>query len=305
MGMCMPPESAPCGKGRVVNYLPTSYTDDMAQGEGSRRETLLTATTTNALAWFETNNLLPADDVATHFLDHQTWLSAVQLVSAADPLIHICVDLVRELVPNQAEVLEELLHVQLARVCASGWVGSRSTREEDVAIGITAELRDWLLERRRSGQLPADVMITALTPGSASSSVQLEPDAVTYVVMAGVDRHLNEARAHAYLLKLNRIRSALGISAAELARLLRVSREAVRKWEHGETIAPERWQDIDRLLQAVDMLLKYFLPEGLPSVIRRPVPALNNDSPFEWLVSRRYDELEAFFDEKFGYGTTA
>ena len=276
----------------------------MSQTKDSGRDNLLSATSTNALAWLETHNLLPADDVATHFLDQQTWMSAVQLVSAADPLIHVCVDLVRELVPSQAQVLEELLHVQLARVCASNWVGSRATREEDVAIGITAELRDWLLERRRSGQLALDIAITALTPGSTSSSVQLQPDAITYVIMAGVDRHLNEARAQAYLLKLNRIRSALGISAAELARLLRVSREAVRKWEHGESIAPERWPDIDGLLEAVEMLLRYFKPEYLPSIIRRPVPALNNDSPFEWLVSRRYEELADFFDQKFSYETT-
>src|SRR6266699_1189419 len=131
----------------------------MSQTKDSGRDNLLSATSTNALAWLETHNLLPADDVATHFLDQQTWMSAVQLVSAADPLIHVCVDLVRELVPSQAQVLEELLHVQLARVCASSWVGSRATREEDVAIGITAELRDWLLERRRSGQLPLDVAI--------------------------------------------------------------------------------------------------------------------------------------------------
>src|ERR1039457_2895775 len=110
----------------------------MSQAQDSGRDTLLSATSTNALAWFKTHNLLPADDVATHFLDHQTWMSAVQLVRGTDPLIHVCVNLVRELVPQQAEVLEELLHVQLARVCASGWVGSRATREEDVAIGITA-----------------------------------------------------------------------------------------------------------------------------------------------------------------------
>lgn len=277
----------------------------MAQIQDSELDTLLRATSTNVLAWFETQNLLPLGDAATRFLDYQTWMSAVRLASAADPLIHVCVNLVRDLVPDEADALGELLHVQLARVCASGWVGSRSTREEDVAIGITAELRNWLLERIRIGQLSPTVMITALVPGPASSSVQLQTNAITYVVMAGVDRHLSETRAHAYLLKLNRIRSALGITAAELARLLRVSREAIRKWEHGDTIAPERWPDIDGLLEAVEMLLRYFKPEYLPSVIRRPIPVLNNDAPIEWLASRRFDELAAFFDEKFNYGTTA
>ncbi len=277
----------------------------MSQTQDSGLETLLRATSTNALAWFETHNLLPSGGAATRFLNHQTWMSAVRLVSAADPLIHVCVNLVRDLVPEQADTLEELLHVQLARICASGWVGSRATREEDVAIGITAELRDWLLERIRIGQLSPAVTITALAPGPVSSSVQLQADAITYVVMAGVDRHLDEARAHEYLLKLNRIRSALGITAAELARLLRVSREAIRKWERGDTMAPERWPDIDGLLEAVEMLLRYFKPEHLPSVVRRPIPALNNDAPIEWLASRRFDELATFFDEKFNYGTTA
>lgn len=277
----------------------------MPQTQDSALDTLLRETSTNVLAWFATQNLLPSAESVTRFLDHQTWISAVRLVSAADPLIHVCVNLVRNLLPGDADALGELLHVQLARVCASGWVGSRSTHGEDVAAGITAELRNWLLERRDIGQLPPVITITALTPGSTASSVQLQADAVTYIVMAGVDRHLNESRASAYLLKLNRIRSSLGITAAELARLLRVSREAIRKWEHGDTIAPERWQDIDRLLEAVETLLRYFQPEHLPSVIRRPIPALNNDAPIDWLASRRFDELAAFFDEKFNYGTTA
>ncbi len=277
----------------------------MPQTQDSALDTLLRATSTNVLAWFATQNLLPSAETATRFLDHQTWTSAVRLVSAADPLIHVCVNLVRDLLPDEADALGELLHVQLARVCASGWVGSRSTREEDVAIGITAELRNWLLERKDIGQLSPVITITALAPGPTARSVQLQPDAITYIVMAGVDRHLNESRANAYLLKLNRIRSSLGITAAELARLLRVSREAIRKWEHADTIAPERWQDIDSLLEAVEMLLRYFQPEHLPSVIRRSIPALNNDAPIDWLASRRFDELAAFFDEKFNYGTTA
>src|SRR6266568_3559308 len=277
----------------------------MPQTQDPALDTLLRATSTNVLAWFATQNLLPSGDTATRFLDHQTWMSAVRLVSAADPLIHVCVNLVRDLLPDEADALGELLHVQLARVCASGWVGSRSTREEDVAIGVTAELRNWLLERKDIGQLPPAITITALAPCPTASSVQLQTDAITYIVMAGVDRHLNESRANAYLLKLTRIRSSLGITAAELARLLRVSREAIRKWEHGDTIAPERWPDIDRLLEAVEMLLRYFQPEHLPSVIRRPIPALNNDTPIDWLASRRFDELAAFFAEKFNYGTTA
>src|SRR5712691_6020570 len=116
----------------------------MTQTQDSELDTLLRATSTNVLAWFETQNLLPLGDAATRFLDHQTWMSAVRLASAADPLIHVCVNLVRDLVPDEADVLGELLHVQLARICASEWVGSRSTHEEDVAIGITAELRNWL-----------------------------------------------------------------------------------------------------------------------------------------------------------------
>jgi transcriptional regulator with XRE-family HTH domain len=273
--------------------------------QDTQLDTLLQATSTNVLAWFETRNLLPSGNAATHFLDRQSWMSAVQLVNATESLIHVCVNLVRDLVPDDADALGELLHVQLAHVCASGWVGSRSTHEEDVAIGLTAELRDWLLDREHSGQLAPSVTITALEPGPSSSPIRLQTDAITYIVMAGVDRHLNETRAQTYLVKLNRIRSALGITAAELARLLRVSREAIRKWERGDPIAQERWPDIDSLLEAVDMLQRYFKLEHLPSVIRRPVPALNNDAPIEWLASRRFDELAAFFDEKFNYGSTA
>lgn len=273
--------------------------------QDAQLEALLQATSTNVLAWFETRNLLPSEDEATHFLDRQSWMSAVRLVGATDPLIHVCVNLVRDLIPSEADALGELLHVQLARVCASGWIGSRATHEEDVAVGLTAELRAWLLERKRGGQLSPDVAIRPLEPGPTSSSIHLQTDAISYIAMAGVDRHLTETRAQTYLLKLNRIRSTLGITGADLARLLRVSREAIRKWERGDPIAPDRWPDIDRLLEAVQMLLGYFKPEYLPSVIRRPVPDLNNDAPIDYLASRRFDELAAYFDEKFNFGTTA
>jgi DNA-binding transcriptional regulator YiaG len=277
----------------------------MTAVQDAQLDTLLQATSTNVLAWFETRNLVPSEDEATRFLNLQSWMSAVRLVGAADPLIHVCVNLVRDLIPEDADALSELLHVQLARVCASGWVGSRATHEEDVAVGITAELRAWLIERQRSGQLSADIAIRPLDPTSTtSSSIHLQTDAISYIVMAGVDRHLTESRAQTYLLKLDRIRSTLGITAAELGRLLRVSREAIRKWERGDPIAADRWPDIDRLLEAVQMLLRYFKPEYLPSVVRRPIPDLNNDTPIDYLASRRFDELAAYFDEKFSFGTT-
>jgi transcriptional regulator with XRE-family HTH domain len=135
--------------------------------------------------------------------------------------------------------------------------------------------------------------------------VQLRPEAFTYVVMASLGRDMDESRNGAYLLKLQRIRTALGIRVAELARLLRVSREAIRKWEAGEPISEQWWSIIDQLSAAVDALMRFIKPEHLPSVVRRPVPGLNNATPLEWLASHRFEELIAFYQRVFSYESTA
>jgi DNA-binding transcriptional regulator YiaG len=272
----------------------------------SDRNILLAETATNVQAWFETRNLLPSEGVASVFFDQQTLASAVRLVSAAEPLIHYVAGIVQDLVPeDHADAVKPALHLELARACTSAWIGARSSLEVDLALALTAHTRDWLGEWKRIGRLKANVRIKPMELRSGAVAIPIRAEAFTYIAMASLDREIDETRNDAYLAKLQRIRSLLGIRSAELARLLRVSREAIRKWDNGEPIAAERWADIDKLNATTDALTRFIKPEHLPPVVRRTVPALDNSTPLDWLAARRYDDLVSFYERIFSYGSTA
>ena len=108
-----------------------------------------------------------------------------------------------------------------------------------------------------------------------------------------------------YLYKLERVRSLLALKPAELAKLVGVSREALRQWHGGAQISSERWADIDRLVSTVNRLASYFKPEALPSIVRRRAQALNQQTAFDWLASKRYDELLSQYEAALTYEATA
>jgi transcriptional regulator with XRE-family HTH domain len=99
---------------------------------------------------------------------------------------------------------------------------------------------------------------------------------------AGLELAVAEARAaytaaDAGIVALDRIRRILDLSELELGRVLRVSRQAVEQWRQ-RGIPAERRADVDRLLAAADWLHESVLPERIPQVVRRPVPALGGRS---------------------------
>jgi DNA-binding transcriptional regulator YiaG len=268
-------------------------------------EVLLQGSATNLQVWFEQKNLLPADNAAAAFLKQQNWVSAVQLARASEPLIHYCVNIITDLVPGDKDAINELIHLELAPVWMSGWLGARSSPEADVAVGLIARIRRWLHDLKPSERLHRSVEINNIEPPRATAGFQIRASALSYLTLASLDVHATETRNDAYRLKLNWIRSALGISPAELARLLHVSREAIRRWELGESISSERWADIDELHSYVEKLLTYIRPERLPAVIRRRIPALSNQAPLELIASRRVGELIALYESLTSYETTA
>jgi transcriptional regulator with XRE-family HTH domain len=98
----------------------------------------------------------------------------------------------------------------------------------------------------------------------------------------GLEHAVAEARmayvaADGGVVALDRIRRILDLSEQELGRVLRVSRQAVEQWRQ-RGIPAERRADVDRLLAAADWLYESVLPERIPQVVRRPVPALGDRS---------------------------
>jgi DNA-binding transcriptional regulator YiaG len=272
--------------------------------ERSDLDVLLGDSATNLQVWFEQRNLLPSSKAAADFFETQTWTSAVHLTRATEPLIHYCLNVISDIVPQDQDTVSELIHSELGPACMSSWVSSRPTREAGLAIGLIARLRSWIYDMRPSTKLSSDIQITKITPGNAMP-VKFNAHAFTYIVTAGLDAHAVESREQDYHLKLTRIRSVLGVNSSEVARLLGVSREAIRKWDNGDPISSERWSSIDELYADVEKLLTYIKPENLPAVVRRHIPALSNQTPLQLLASKRSDELLTLYERLTSYQTTA
>jgi len=264
---------------------------------------LLNSSVSGMQVWYESNALIP-EGATTRFLEDQTWFAATAFVAAVDPLIQRYVRIIEGVWPTKAPPVEELLHAGLGRVFLSGWVGSGSSAEAGVAIGLAAEVRRWLSDLKASGCLPPDLSIREIHPRPSGANLLIGGQAVTYVLLAALDQYIVEHRNESYRTTLGYVRTRLGLNGAELARLLGVSREAVRQWEHGAAIAPDRWSTIDKAFSTLQRLTAFIKPEALPSVMRRRVAALNNLSPLEWLLSQRHDELLAFYERLFSYAST-
>ena len=74
-----------------------------------------------------------------------------------------------------------------------------------------------------------------------------------------------------------------GLSQAEAARLLGVSRQAIGKWLH-QGIPPERARAISDLAAATDLLVRYLKRDRIPAVVRRPIRVLDGASLVDLLA---------------------
>lgn len=73
-----------------------------------------------------------------------------------------------------------------------------------------------------------------------------------------------------------RILNVWGLSQAEFAELMGVSRQAVGKWMH--RLPADRAVAIADLAAATQQLVHYVRPERIPAVVRRPASALDDRS---------------------------
>lgn len=76
---------------------------------------------------------------------------------------------------------------------------------------------------------------------------------------------------------LRRTLQAWGMSQAEMARFLGVSRQAVGKWRR-QGAPPARAEAVADLAAATDLLVRYIKRDRIPAVVRREIPALGGVS---------------------------
>ena len=261
--------------------------------ERTSAEIVLEGTSTSLVRWVENEVGIPSD-FGAGFLSRPTYANAKTLVNAADNVVHVYISAVASIQSSLALLVQEILHTEVAAVWTS-WVRTPETAGTDLAVGLAARLRDLLSAFQAAGNVPPGATISELRPQPLESTVNVGPDAVRYLALASVDQLITESTTDRYTHKLAKLQTTLGLRPAELAGLLRVSREAVRRWFEGASIAADRWPSIDRLERIRERLTEYFRAETLPAIIRREIPGLGNRTALELIQADREDELLAFY----------
>jgi hypothetical protein len=258
---------------------------------------VLEASTTSLVRWVENQEAIPMK-AGVAFLNQPSYASAQALVNALDNVVHVYVAAVSSADPEKATSLNAILHTELSSIWTSGWVKGTDSMETDLTIALAAKTRDWVADLQASGQVSPSIEIRILRP-SPGESADIDPDAIGYLVIAGLDQWVEEQRNQQYAERLAEVQVTLGLRTTELARLLKVSREAIRLWFEGAPIAPERWPEIDRLTEITHRLLGYFRAESLPAQIRRQIPGIEYMTPLELVSSRRERDLLQFYEAIF------
>lgn len=267
----------------------------MPQTETSDLEIVLRGPAAAIRLWCQSEKLL-GRGAATAFADLPSFSTAMGLVTSVDPFVHRLGDLAASANAHYTS-LPTVLHLEVASVVASPWFGSSGSYTEDVAVGLTAHFRGIMHELTHpSGRTPRT---SPLRPRTPSSFHAVPSEAVTLLAAAALDLLVCERGRDDYQLKLSRIRTLLGLGPSELSRLLNVTPQGLRKWEHGRPIAAARKVQIDDIYNFVDWLTRHMKPDALPAFMRRTVPALANQTPLAWMVAGRIPELRSIYEKAF------
>jgi hypothetical protein len=88
----------------------------------------------------------------------------------------------------------------------------------------------------------------------------------------------------------------LDVSFDDVGRMLDVSGETVRRWERGVSRIPtEALATLELADGALDRLVKLFLPQRLPEVVRRKADLFDGGRPLDWILrGRRADMADGY-----------
>jgi transcriptional regulator with XRE-family HTH domain len=99
-----------------------------------------------------------------------------------------------------------------------------------------------------------------------------------------------------YLGKLKRLQAGFALTQRELAELLKVRPQAIRKWFAGGGISPDVRAAIDIHLAQLQRLESHFQPGLLPSILRRPDRGLKGRRPIALVIAGKADEFADYVE---------
>jgi len=206
------------------------------------------------------------------------------------------------------------LHEAIIAALFSRWAELEDDVRGLVALEVAQRARNalahGLIEPSGSTTDHVDLLkhIETLSPQSRKAKEgrrKIPPELVTFI-SARVLQDLSEESIHdVYLSKLERLRSGLGLNQNELAQLLSVTPEAIRKWVRGGGISPGVRGAIDLHLALLDRLETYIRPGLLPAVLRRPARGLEGRRPIALVLGGDEETLVQYFENLTTYASTA
>jgi len=187
------------------------------------------------------------------------------------------------------------LHQAIVTAPASGWALVDDDARHAVALEVGQQLRVATATHfgRHVRLLPAPAHARrSREPISATGALR----ALTFVSHL-VDADLAQEQGGPELVgKLDRLQRGFGLNQVELAKLLRVRPQAIRKWQAGGGATPENRAAIDVQLEHLRRLESHFRPGLLPSILRRPAGDLHGRRPIDLVIAGKADQFADYVE---------
>ncbi|HMD03480.1 MAG TPA: helix-turn-helix transcriptional regulator [Candidatus Baltobacteraceae bacterium] len=99
---------------------------------------------------------------------------------------------------------------------------------------------------------------------------------------------------------IDQIRSAFGLSTADVAALFGVTRPAVQQWRvNGVPVT--RAADVDRVRELSEVFLRKFIPARVPQIVRTPGRGLGGKSVLAIIAEGGVEPVYAYLERLFAY----
>jgi len=132
---------------------------------------------------------------------------------------------------------------------------------------------------------------------------QVKPDLETVIVFdAGVLEYTTKiASSKDAAVIIQRLMTHLQLSYDEVGLIAGTTGETVRRWEHGQSVPPEKHAVLHATDAALSRLLDVIKPEALPSAVRTPAEIFDNESALAWILRGRMAEVAERYDRELSY----
>jgi len=132
---------------------------------------------------------------------------------------------------------------------------------------------------------------------------RVKPDLETVIVFdAGVLEYTTKiASSKDTAAIIQRLMAHLQLSYDEVGLIVGTTGETVRRWEHGQSIPPEKHAVLHATDAALSRLLDVIKPEALPSAVRTPAEIFDTESALAWILRGRMTEVAERYDRELSY----